>query len=296
MIYLGIVSGKHRNLFMHLPGNIVFTSAHAEFNEKLFSCYKATVKQRSPDPNTQLPYSKNLSELKSDDDLPYCQPPITLQNRKTHNDKGTADDNQQAHLPVQNPSQLHLNQDKGKSKEEESQIIPPRRNPPLVHNMPCCVGNIYGEDRHPIDQLKNTGKQNRRTRSQEYARKETNPAIEEEQQGYSSPSYTHQNKNPGIPSHCPSNNDFIPDPVDYNSPDNIKMEELACLCHEEGAPLINHLIKFVYSLDEDRNKSEYELDISKVQEQQYRNITKIKDPDICKEFEYICQDELEALQ
>jgi len=168
MIYLGIVSGKHRNLFMHLPGNIVFTSAHAEFNEKLFSCYKATVKQRSPDPNTQLPYSKNLSELKSDDDLPYCQPPITLQNRKTHNDKGTADDNQQAHLPVQNPSQLHLNQDKGKSKEEESQIIPPRRNPPLVHNMPCCVGNIYGEDRHPIDQLKNTGKQNKRARSQEH--------------------------------------------------------------------------------------------------------------------------------
>jgi len=73
------------------------------------------------------------------------------------------------------------------------------------------------------------------------------------------------------------------------------MKELACLCHKGGVPLINHLIKFVYSLDEDGNKSKHKLDIFKVQEWQYRDIVKIKDPDICKEFKCICQDELEAL-
>ena len=71
IIYLGIISGGHGNLFMHLLGNIVFTSAHVEFNEKLFPCCKATIKQRLLNPNIQLPYLKNLSELKSDNDLLY---------------------------------------------------------------------------------------------------------------------------------------------------------------------------------------------------------------------------------
>jgi len=73
------------------------------------------------------------------------------------------------------------------------------------------------------------------------------------------------------------------------------MKELAYLCHKGGVPLINHLIKFVYSLDEDGNKSKHKLDIFKVQEWQYRDIVKIKDPDICKEFKCICQNELEVL-
>jgi len=104
MIYLRIVSEEHRNLFMHLLGNIIFTSAHAKFNKKPFSCCRTTAKQRLPDPNIQPPYSKNLLELESDDDLLYYQPPTTSLNRKTNNDKGTANDNQQAYLPVQIPS------------------------------------------------------------------------------------------------------------------------------------------------------------------------------------------------
>jgi len=71
MIYLGIASRGYGNLFMCLPGNIVFTSAYTEFNKKLFSHCKTTAKQRLPDPNIQLPYSKNLLELESGDDLPY---------------------------------------------------------------------------------------------------------------------------------------------------------------------------------------------------------------------------------
>jgi len=42
MIYLGITSGEHGNLFMCLPGNIVFTFAHADFDEKSFSRCKDT--------------------------------------------------------------------------------------------------------------------------------------------------------------------------------------------------------------------------------------------------------------
>jgi len=41
IIYIGIAPGKHRNIFnifMHLPGNIVFTATHAIFDEILFPC------------------------------------------------------------------------------------------------------------------------------------------------------------------------------------------------------------------------------------------------------------------
>jgi len=120
MIYLGIALGGHGNLFMRLSGNVVFISAHAKFNKKLFPHCKTTPKQRLPDPNTQLHYPKNLSELESDDDLLYHQPPTTSPNRKTNNDKETADDDQQAHLPVQTPSQPHSNWDEGEPKEGES--------------------------------------------------------------------------------------------------------------------------------------------------------------------------------
>jgi len=56
---------------------------------------------------------------------------------------------------MQISSQLYSNRDEGEPKEEKSQIIPSRRNSPWVHNMLCYLENIYGKDRHPIDQLKN---------------------------------------------------------------------------------------------------------------------------------------------
>jgi len=122
MIYLGIASEEHGNLFMRLPGNIVFTSAHADFDEKSFPRCKDTKQQNQilPDPK-QSPPSQSLSELDDDDDLPHYLPPKSPQHRRNYSDNGTVDDDQQAQPPVQIPSQLHLNRDEGQ----------PRRNPTL---------------------------------------------------------------------------------------------------------------------------------------------------------------------
>jgi len=97
MIYLGIVSGEHGNLFMHLPENIVFTSAHADFDEKSFSHYKDTKQQNRIllDPK-QSPSLQSLSELNDDDDLPHYLPPKSPQHRRNYSDNGTINDNQQA--------------------------------------------------------------------------------------------------------------------------------------------------------------------------------------------------------
>jgi len=37
--YIGIASGEHRNIFMYLSRNVVFTAIHTNFDEKLFSYY-----------------------------------------------------------------------------------------------------------------------------------------------------------------------------------------------------------------------------------------------------------------
>jgi len=66
----------------------------------------------------------------------------------------------------------------------------------------------------------------------------------------------------------------------------------------QGVKLFNHLIKFVYSLNDDKNESislEHRPDLFQVQEWQFKDIVKIKNPNICKEFEYACQEELETL-
>jgi len=93
MIYLGIASGEHRNLFMRLPENIVFTFAHTDFGEKSFSCYKDTKQQNQilPDPKQSLP-PQSLSELNDDNDLSHYLPPKSPQYRRNYSDNGTVDD------------------------------------------------------------------------------------------------------------------------------------------------------------------------------------------------------------
>jgi len=86
---------------------------------------------------------------------------------------------------------------------------------------------------------------------------------------------------------------LVPDSENDGPPKDINSEDLACLYHEGGAPLFNYLIKFAHSPIDD--SPEHKPDISKVREWQYKDIAKIKDPDICREFKHTCQDELEAL-
>ena len=121
MIYLGIASGEHGNLFIHLLGNIVFISAHANFDEKSFPHCKDTKQQNwiLPDPK-QSPSPQSLSELDDDDDLSHYLSQKSPQYKRDYSNNGTVDDNQQVQPPTQIPSQLHSNQDEGQS----------RRNPP----------------------------------------------------------------------------------------------------------------------------------------------------------------------
>jgi len=132
---------------------------------------------------------------------------------------------------------------------------------------------------YPIDQL-NIGRQSKWSQNQEHTHQTESMDVTEQQQV---PRPSHAT----LPDEQPSGNNSTPVSVDKNPPNNIDKGELAHLCQEERVKLFNHLIKFAYSLNDDKSKSislEHRPDLSKVWEWQFKDIMKLKNPDIHKEF------------
>jgi len=176
MIYIGIAPEKHGNIFMRSLGNIVFTAAYAIFDETLFLCCQNKIRQPQAlnKPNkTSLPLPILSSGPDNDKDLNTCQPPpISL---KRNNRNGTTGDDQQVHRPIQplcHPPSIW------EKEQQQGEIISPRHNPPRVQTVLRRPGNIYGENKHPIDQLK-LGKKSRRAKSQECTHRDENMATED---------------------------------------------------------------------------------------------------------------------
>jgi len=109
MIYLGSVLGGHGNTFMHLPMNIVFTSAHADFDEMMFP----RCSNKSRQSQTNKPISQDIpptipTELDDNDVLPH-QLPEPSPARKNNDSDDTAGNNQQVHSSVYSYQDPHSN-------------------------------------------------------------------------------------------------------------------------------------------------------------------------------------------
>jgi len=290
MTYIGIAPGDHGNIFMCSLENVVFTSAHADFNENLFPRCPANKKQdQIPSRPAKTPLL-NPDGPSDDDEDTYHHTPYPSPNRKHEKDQGRPDDDQCPHTTAQVPDLPPSIQDGEERYQMGENTLPPRRNPPQVRTVPRQPGNIYGEQRHPIDQL-NMGRWSKRSQNQERTR-QTESTDATEQQQVPGPSHA------TLPDEQPSGNNSTPVPVDENPPNNIDEGELAHLCREGRVKLFNHLIKFEYSLNYEENEStslEHGPDLCKVWEWQFKDIAKIKNPNIRKEFECACQEELEAL-
>jgi len=162
--------------------------------------------------------------------------------------------------------------------------------------VPHGLGNIYGEDKYPIDQLK-LGKKGRRVKSQEHIHRDENMAAEEEWL-VPGPSHAYQDKVSAVSDTIPPSNHPNPAPGDdENHLIDIK-GNFAYLCCEGRVQLFNYLIKFAHSPNDTEINEltlKHEPDLAKVQEWQYKDIARIKDQDVQKDFECACQEELEAL-
>jgi len=131
MIYLGIAPTGHRNIFMCLPNNSVFTSAHAEFDENLFPKYQNKTRQRQALTKPNIP-SLPTGPLGAaeDNDLITYQPPIPLPARQNNQNDNIIGDNQKVCTPVHSQNQLPLTQDEDTVPQKEENLPQPKCNPP----------------------------------------------------------------------------------------------------------------------------------------------------------------------
>ena len=134
MIYLGPAPGGHGNIFMRISTNVVYTSAHALFDETLFP-KRAVNTKRLLDrlPNDVPDFPLHLDD-DNDDEEPR-QPP------KTPVKKGK----EPAHRKAPTPPRAVTPAPPPEVPVEE-EILPPR-----VRKVPTKPGNVYGEKTHPVD-------------------------------------------------------------------------------------------------------------------------------------------------
>ena len=102
----------------------------------------------------------------------------------------------------------------------------PRCNPPQERNVPRRPGNVYGENRHPTDQLKDLEKQSRWEQNKERTRRNKSSATNEQRQDPGS-SCNYQENLPGVSHDDPPSNNSIPIPGNVNQQSDV---DLACLC------------------------------------------------------------------
>ncbi|KAI0055097.1 hypothetical protein BV25DRAFT_1789644, partial [Artomyces pyxidatus] len=102
MTYLGVAPGGHGDRFMRSPNNVVFTSAHALFDENMFPKCAKEMKRRTtwlpnsaPDSNDEPDVPHPLDD---DDDFPSSSPP-----NPSKRDPPPSNDNSGSQNPPQPP-------------------------------------------------------------------------------------------------------------------------------------------------------------------------------------------------
>ena len=143
MIYLGVAPGEHGNIFMRLPNNVLYTSAHALFDESMFPKRAEKNKRiltKLPDLNPDAP-----SGL--DDDEEPRRPPQPLPAKG----KGKA----RAIAPAQpQPAARAPNPPPDPPVEDPA----PLRRSGRERKIAAKPDNAYG-DEHPVDIYKKVEKQ-----------------------------------------------------------------------------------------------------------------------------------------
>jgi len=174
MTYVGVAPGNERNFLFMRSTNTVFTTAHAIFDKCHFPhCPKNWHKplknpfgRANPKPTTDRP-GNPPDDINSDDNVEhnhgYPHPQAQDDNPKR----------EESQAPEEEPSQINPPRTPSPVPPPAPRMPSPARNPPppalqcpgraechqnvlhpaTVNIPPLCPSNIYGEQRHPIEQL-----------------------------------------------------------------------------------------------------------------------------------------------
>ncbi|KAI9066891.1 hypothetical protein FKP32DRAFT_1703571, partial [Trametes sanguinea] len=246
MVYIGVAPGGHGFRFMRTPNNVIFTSAHALFDETMFPKCPANKRRRTsrlddePEDDPSDHESSIPSGYDDDDDDEPRRPPQHLP------PKGQEQEHDDA---PETPPQARTPSPPPRVSEMPPTPKKPSRVPARERKVPVRPGNIYGEGKHPVQQFKEIEKQG-----------EWEKIIGQKPGRSRAPGPSRSEQVPGNSS-APSPPSDIPAP---------SASGLAQLCQEGGVALINYLLmKAVPPVDDDLP------DTSNVREWTYRDITRL---------------------
>ncbi|KAH9015889.1 hypothetical protein EDB85DRAFT_1819591, partial [Lactarius pseudohatsudake] len=152
MVYIGHTEGIKAYTFMRLTKNTVYTGATALFDEAMFPKCETTKKRgftRLEEPVEQHGTPPQPTPFYDDDrDTPHCPPPSRPMEVSQDPDEGLA--------PPQQPE--HTSPSPAPVPEHEDVPAAAPQPPPLPRcsgrerRVPSRPGNVYGDDRHPVQQ------------------------------------------------------------------------------------------------------------------------------------------------
>ena len=149
MVYIGVAPGNKSNfLFMRSPNNVLFTSAHALFNEAYFPC---CAKPTCTQPTAQV------TPPISDEHEPI-RPPPPADNNDYQPRSPAAHPPSPPPVPPHTPSPcpaMPMPPAPHKQRPTALPAIPPAPACPQHEcHVPHWPGNVYGDDRHLVEQVK----------------------------------------------------------------------------------------------------------------------------------------------
>ena len=279
MVYIGHAEGIKAYVFMRLSTHTIYTGTTALFDESLFPKCSITKQRgftRLEEPVDQHGTPPQPVPLVDDDGVtPHPPPPPHTPSRPQQAprdpDEGPAPSRQQEHT---SPSPAPVPEREQEPADAPPPQLQPRRSG-RERRPPTCPGNVYGEDRHPVQQFQDIQQMCQWKRTVGDVQGRSQP-----------PTAWHQRQVPGPSSSNPQHDSDSP-PPSRGSVDEVEDLLVAQLAQEGGVEFVRYLL-FRAVLPESTQ-------VSPIREWTYKDMMCL--PEVQqKEWKTACQEELEALR
>lgn len=276
MVYIGHTEGIKAYTFMRLSKNTVYTGATALFDENMFPKCETTKKRgftRLEEPVEQHGSPPKPTPFDGDDgDTPHRPPPSTPMEVSQGPDEGLAPPRQPEHTSP-SPAPVPEQEDVPAATPQPQPL--PRRSG-RERRIPSRPGNVYGEDRHPVQQHRDVQRM-----------RQWRDIVGDVPGRSQPPSTTRQRQVPGPSTGHPQRDDSPLTPL----PSDVEVEDLllAQLAQEGGVQFVNYLLAKAVPHDS------HIMHTTSIREWTYKDILRLPEAQR-KEWKTACREELEALR
>jgi hypothetical protein len=279
MVYIGHTEGVKAYTFIRLSKNTVYTGATALFDEALFPKCSASKKHgftRLQEPAEQHGTPPQPTPIVDEDvDAPHPLPPPRRPSRQS---EVPQDPDEDLVPPPEHTSPSPAPVTEPEQEREPSPPLPPLRRSGWERKVPSRPGNVYGEDRHPVQQYRDIQRL-----------RQWRETVGDWQGRSLPPAPPRQRQVPGPSNGEPQRESDTPLPPSRGSVDEVEDLLVAQLVQEGGVKFVRYLLAKAVPPDESTT------DVTPFREWTYRDILRLPEAQQ-REWKAACREELEALR